>query len=805
MVINFNEQEVRKFYKYIGHKDESELRFIKPRWKDEPKQPITIFVKNENEFIDAIKKYNGELNLYVGINERSIGGNKDDDVKIITCIGHDIDAHGGDNNGIEISKSCAEWIKKDMVTRGYKEPLVLCSGRGYWVLHKLPGIENNYENVKKIKEFGRIIKERYELKGIEIDSTVYNPSRIARIPGTINISDKNKFADAYIVSVVDDVVDEKLQEEILNINITPKKIDVGDSTLNKNKDCPFLNYCLMHEVPSGERHKVISRNMSLYLYDHPLKEDLKLQYGRIQQGSETELNTWLDSIEKNGVENFPFSCGELINFQKKYKIPLKCRGCPKFKKYLSEQKSEEKARELNNIQATDYTKLQKEVFTYLALKDRDKATELIVKEIEDNNYIYTTRDDVKSEMWIYKEGVYVPQGKSFVREVSRKILCETYTTQLANAIVSKIETDTFIEHDEFFNTNIIDEVPLINGILNIRTRELTEHTPEKIFFNKLPITYDESKDCPSVKNHFKSILSDEESINVMMEIFGYLLLKEYKFEKAFMFVGYGRNGKSKTIELMKRFIGAENCASLPLRCLNEESFSLSELFGKMANLAADLSKTDLKETGMVKSLIGRDTIQAHRKYLRDLNFVNYAKMVFAANELPKIYDTTDGFWTKWVLLEFPHKFVTKEVYDIAEDKSMLKIMDTDIIEKLTNDDELSGLLNFALDGLDRLVDKKDFSYSKSTADVKDMWIRKSDSFTAFCYDHVEEKEYCTITKKELRKSYHKYTKKHKVGSCSDKAIHITLENMFGISESQNSNYDRIWDGIQLKNVEVLNS
>jgi len=114
----------------------------------------------------------------------------------------------------------------------------------------------------------------------------------------------------------------------------------------------------------------------------------------------------------------------------------------------------------------------------------------------------------------------------------------------------------------------------------------------------------------------------------MLEIFGFLLLKEYKIEKAFMFVGYGRNGKSKTVELMKRFIGAENCSSLPLRSLIEESFSLSELFGRMANLAADLSKTDLKETGMIKSLIGRDTIQAHRKYLRDLNFVNYAKNGF---------------------------------------------------------------------------------------------------------------------------------------------------------------------------------
>jgi len=798
-----HDEDVRKFYKFLGHKDESELRLIKPRWKEGNNKAVPIFVKNEDEFVDAIKKYDGKLNIYVGINEREIGRNKDDDVKQITCIGHDIDAHDGNVESIGISKSCADWIRKDMVARGFKEPLVLCSGRGYWVLHKFPGIENTTENIKKIKEFGRLMKERYELKGIEMDSTVYNPSRIARVPGTKNISDKENFANAFIENNPTDCEDEKLQNEILSIKIKNKIINIDKS--DKNKDCPFLNYCLTHEVPAGERHKVISRNMSLYLYDHPLREDLKIQYGRVQNGSEEELNTWIASIEKNGIENYPFSCGQMINFQKKYKIPLKCRGCPKFRKYLSEQKSEEKSKEINKINSTDKSKLQKDVFTALALKDRDVATELIVKSIMEDNHIYTTKDDIKSEMWIYKEGVYLPQGKSSVREFSRKILQQAYTVQLSNAIVSKIEADTFIEHENFFNTNYVEEVPLINGILNIRTRELTEHTPDKIFFNKLPVEYDEAADCPNVLKHFNSTLKDKESVNVMLELFGYLLLKEYKIEKATMFIGYGRNGKSKTIELMKRFIGAENCSSIPLRSLNEESFSLSELFGRMANLAADLSKTDLKETGMIKSLIGRDTIQAHRKYLRDLNFVNYAKMVFAANELPKIYDTTDGFWTKWVLLEFPYKFVTKEVFNNTEekDRKMIKIMDTEIIDKLTSDNELSGLLNYALDGLDRLLEKKDFSYSKSTADVKDMWIRKSDSFTAFCYDHLEEEEYETITKKQLRKVYHKYTKLHRVSGCSDRAIHITLENMYGVGETQNSTFDRIWEGIKFKNVDEL--
>jgi len=578
------------------------------------------------------------------------------------------------------------------------------------------------------------------------------------------------------------------------------KIKVFDSELklrNTNfiKKCNVPDYCMKHKLKGNT-----SKNWKLFPYIvdilhnrqssiEPYKKIIE-----IQGHKPGAIKGWMKLAREGKLAKS--SCKKMREHLNRFhpedakKI---CGDCPLYKTH----KKIEEIKESKN-----YSELQKSVLTSIALKDKDNATELIVKAIENENNIYTTRDDKASEMWIYQNGVYVPQGKSFIREFCRKILGETYTPQLATNIISKIEADTYINHDTFFGTNYVYEVPILNGILNIRTRKLKPFNPKQIFFNKIPILYDPSAECPEILKHFKTILKTEEDIKVMLEIIGYLLLKEYKIEKAFMFIGFGRNGKSKTIELMKKFIGAENTSSLPLRVLHEESFSLSELFGRMANLAADLSKTDLKETGMIKSLIGRDTIQAKRKYLRDLNFVNYAKMVFAANELPKIYDTTDGFWTKWILLEFPYKFISKENYDkmTKEEKLKYRILNTDIINKITTEEELSGLLNYALDGLDRVFKQKDFSYSKSTSEVKDLWIRKSDSFTAFCYDILEEDIENKISKKELRHLYYQYRKKHRVPGCSDQAIKITLENMFGVSEQQDWNSkDRFWEGIRIKN------
>ena len=447
-----------------------------------------------------------------------------------------------------------------------------------------------------------------------------------------------------------------------------------------------------------------------------------------------------------------------------------------------------------------------EILTLLAIKKRGEATELLVEKIMKENYIYTTRDDLKSEMWIYNKGIYIPEGKSYIKEYCRRILGQAFNNYITNEVVTKIEADTYIDSDVFFQTNYIYEIPVMNGILNIISLKLESFNPKKIFFNKIPIKYDPEKDCPNILKHFETVLKDKSDVPVLLELFGYLLLKEYRIEKAFMFVGKGRNGKSKTLELMKRFLGSNNCSALPLSCMKAESFSLSELFGKMANLAGDLSSTDLKETGTIKNLVGRDTIQAKRKFLRDLSFINYAKVVFAANELPKVYDTNDGFWTKWILLEFPYQFMTQQEIDKLpeEERKDKRLINTNILDQICSEDEMSGLLNLSLKHLKNLLSNKEFSYSKGTKDVKDLWIRKSDSFTSFCIDCLEEDYNNFITKKDLRKNYSIYCKFHKIKGTSDKGIKATLQNMYGVDESRKyldigSQFLYVWEGIKFNN------
>ena len=296
--------------------------------------------------------------------------------------------------------------------------------------------------------------------------------------------------------------------------------------------------------------------------------------------------------------------------------------------------------------------------------------------------------------------------------------------------------------------------------------------------------------------------SNEEDIKVFYELVGFCLLKEYTFEKAFMFLGNGRNGKGKSLELIKRLVGVENTVNVPLSSLEGNSFNISELFGNLVNLAGDIDNKDLKSTSMFKSLTGRDLITAHRKFLNDIHFENHAKFVFACNELPMVYDFSRGFWDRWILLNFPYTFVVQKELDSNVGNNLLKLKNPNIINEITGDGELSGLLNMALVGLQRLLDCNDFSFSKGCDEVKKLWISKSNSFMGFCFEELEYSEECFVSKRVLRRRYSNFCRSRKLVNKSDYVIKRVLQEMFGCVDEnkklEGEGYESVWFGVKWK-------
>jgi len=436
-------------------------------------------------------------------------------------------------------------------------------------------------------------------------------------------------------------------------------------------------------------------------------------------------------------------------------------------------------------------------------KNSKEATEHIVTYIVKNNNLYTTRHSTHPEMWIYKEGIYVPHGETYIEEITRMMLDNAYTTYLRNMVVNKIRSDTYIDSQLFFDKQELypDLVPVENGLLNINSRELEEFSPDKIFFFKLPVQYDSEATCKKIEGFFTDIMSNEEDITVLQEFFGFCLLRNYRYEKSLLLKGNGSNGKSRVIELLKRMLGVENCTSMSIHAITENNFGLSNLHKKLVNMCGDISSKAIQNTSVYKSLTTQEPVTADRKFLEPIQFENYAKMIFSANEMPSTNDLSDGFFRRWIIFDFPYSFKTQEEIDASDDKKNLKLKNPHIINEITDDQELSGLLNWSLIGLQRLKQNNSFSYSNTTEEIKREWLRAADSFYAFCEDFVVEDYNATVIKSDLKRLYGQYCRQHKVTMQSDAKIKYLLSVNYGVADKRaiiDGSQEYIWIGISIK-------
>jgi putative DNA primase/helicase len=423
------------------------------------------------------------------------------------------------------------------------------------------------------------------------------------------------------------------------------------------------------------------------------------------------------------------------------------------------------------IALADMSGISDQINNEIVLKFQNKkkaaASELLARQFIKLYRVRAVRQDTSDEIYIYKEGIYVPEGKSYIREYVRSVLGLLYTETFANDVIDKIIVDSYIDKNRFFINERINLLPVANGILDLDTLELLDFSPQYIFFSKLPVIYDPLIKPEKTLQFIRDITKDDTDMITLQEIGGYLLYRESKFEKAFMFSGDGRNGKSKMLELYTNIIGEENVTAISLSSIELDSFSMSNLYGKYANFSADISEEALEGTGNFKQLVGRDNIDANRKFKSHITFTNFAKMIFSANKIPSTKDLSEGFFGRWIMVHFPYKFEDNPT------EPHHKKRDIEIIEKISTPIELTGLLNWFIEGLKRILKNQKFTDNTSFNDIKTDWICASNTFAKFWLSEIEVTNNPSdiIKRDDMMEYYDDYCIKNKLEKADNKLIY----------------------------------
>jgi len=129
---------------------------------------------------------------------------------------------------------------------------------------------------------------------------------------------------------------------------------------------------------------------------------------------------------------------------------------------------------------------------------------------------------------------------------------------------------------------------------------------------QLPLEYDPAAICPAFDGYLATTF-DVDVIPLIEEILGWCLLPDRRFEQAVMLTGEGENGKSVFLDLVGYLLGEGNVSNVALQDLEENRFRAAELYGKLANVFADLDARGLQSSSMFKTLTTGDYIVAGAK------------------------------------------------------------------------------------------------------------------------------------------------------------------------------------------------
>jgi putative DNA primase/helicase len=314
----------------------------------------------------------------------------------------------------------------------------------------------------------------------------------------------------------------------------------------------------------------------------------------------------------------------------------------------------------------------------------DKKSDLAAKVAENllNDNHFATLNGTE-EVLIYKDGVYSEGGETYIkRPVQLNLQPNEVTRQLVSEVIGHVQRSTYVKHSDFFT-----ESPYLvvqNGLLNAETEKIEPHTPDFYSLSRLSVLFVPRLDCPTFKRFLGEVLYPED-IPVVQEWIGYCLHRGYPAQVAILFVGEGNNGKSTLISTIQALLGKDNVSAVSLQELEVNRFAKADLFGKLANLYADLPDSALKSVGTFKMLTGGDPIRGERKFQNSFLFVNGAKLTFSCNVVPEVYEDTTAFFRRWIIIQFPNIFDGEKA-------------DKDLLKRLTTPEELSGILNFALCG-----------------------------------------------------------------------------------------------------------
>lgn len=348
-----------------------------------------------------------------------------------------------------------------------------------------------------------------------------------------------------------------------------------------------------------------------------------------------------------------------------------------------------------------------------------------------------------SMLYRYADGVFKDDGEhyvqSFVIEKLGKRWRSVYGDETVILVkhISNTPLDTIIEKMKRYRGFI----NVSNGMLDVNTNELLPHDSEYLSLNQINVKYDYNVDTTEIDNFVAAIIPVD-AVALFWEFVGSAFIRDYYWPKAFVaLVGLSDSGKSKLLGVLMHFFGSTNTASMSFQMLADNRFAESYLFGRLVNIFNDLDESEAQNTGKIKGLTGDDTLTAERKFQTPFQFKNTARLMFSSNHYPTVKNADDAYFNRAYIIPCNNVFIAGETAD------------ENIADKMTTPENLSAILIRAVQGLQRLLEQRKFSPSKSVQEAMQEYRYSADTISGFINAQTVPDITAFVPKPEMYRRY----------------------------------------------------
>jgi putative DNA primase/helicase len=398
-----------------------------------------------------------------------------------------------------------------------------------------------------------------------------------------------------------------------------------------------------------------------------------------------------------------------------------------------------------------------------------------------------------ARLYVYHAGVYRPTGEQIIRREVKSTLL-TWDKSSSWSRKRRDEVVAFITDDakNLWERPPVKSINVLNGLLNVKTKELKPHSAAYLTDVQLPVLYDPDAKCPTWEK-FVADWFPEDAFDLAWEIPALLMIPFTSLQKAVLLHGDGGNGKTRYLTGIRSFLGTRNVSGLSLQKIESDRFAASRLVGKLANICADLPTTALQSTSTFKAIVeGNETIHGERKFKDSFDFVPFARLLFASNPYPRSNDASKAFFDRFFVIPFSRQFRgrTGEIPRHVIDR------------ELSRPAELSGLLNKALDALPGLLERNGFTASKTTTEAWDDFRKTTDPLAGWLDANTVLHSEAIVVRETLRLKYNNYLcsmDKPPVSATAFKpAVEALRESIIDTQRTVAGKMERVWVGIGLK-------